>query len=297
MTHRIFTGSITALVTPFDNDSVDEDAFERLVRRQIDAGTHALVPCGTTGESATLTHDEHRRVTELCVRIAAGRVPVIAGAGSNATHEAVDLLRHAKAVGAHAALVTTPYYNRPNQAGMQGHYLALAEAVQLPIFLYNVPSRSAVDLLPETVGQLAAHPNIVGIKDATGDMGRVARHRALAGEQFIQLSGDDASALGFNAHGGQGCISVTSNIAPGPCAHLQQACLRGDFATARGLNQRLADLHRLLFAEPSPAPTKHLLSRLGLCRPDVRLPLVPLVAATAALLDAALDALQPGDLT
>jgi 4-hydroxy-tetrahydrodipicolinate synthase len=293
---QIFHGSMTALVTPFDGAQVDEDAFVRLVERQIKAGTHGLIPCGTTGESATLSHEEHRRVVELCVRTAAGRVPVIAGAGSNATSEALELLQHAKSIGAHAALVCTPYYNKPSQEGMARHYETLANGVELPIFLYNVPGRSVVDLLPDTVGRLSKHPNIIGIKDATGDIERVARHTELCGRDFIQLSGEDGTAVGFNAHGGVGCISVTSNVAPRLVSQMQVSTLKGDFAAARGLNDRLAALHRLMFVEPSPAPAKYALSRLGLCKPDVRMPLTECTDAGKAMIDAALDAIGQGDL-
>jgi 4-hydroxy-tetrahydrodipicolinate synthase len=271
----MFRGSMPALVTPFRGGRVDESAFVALVERQIANGSHALVPCGTTGESTTLSHDEHRRVVELCVESARGRVPVIAGAGSNSTEEAIGLLSHAKKVGAHAGLVVSPYYNRPTQEGVFAHYKALNEAVQLPIFVYNVPARTGSDVSPETMGRLAALPNIIGVKDATAQLDRVARHTALCGREFIQISGEDPTAVGFNALGGQGCISVTANVAPRLVADVQEACLKGDFATARALNDRLARLHRALFLEASPAPTKYALARLGLCAEDVRLPLLP----------------------
>lgn len=275
----MFKGSIPALVTPFRDGQVDETAFRDLVERQVQAGSHALVPCGTTGETSTLSHDEHRRVVELCVEVAAGRIPVIAGAGSNSTSEAIDLLRHAKQVGAHAALVVSPYYNRPTQDGVYAHYKTLSEAVQLPILVYNVPPRTGSDVSMETMGRLAALPNILGCKDATAQLDRVPRHRVLCGEGFVQLSGEDATAVAFNAMGGAGCISVTANVAPKRCAEMQEACLAGDYAEARRLNASLARLHRALFLEASPSPTKYALSLLGLCAPDVRLPLLPVGAA------------------
>lgn len=274
----MFRGSIPALVTPFREGAVDDKAFTALVERQIAAGSRGLVPCGTTGESTTLSHEEHRHVVELCVKTAAGRVPVIAGAGSNSTEEAIGLLRHAKEVGAHAALVVNPYYNRPTQEGIYAHYKALTEAVQLPIFAYNVPVRTGSDMSPETMGRLAKLPNIIGIKDASAQLDRVARHTALCGRDFIQISGEDPTAVGFNALGGVGCISVTANIAPEACARLQDACALGDYAEARRINDTLQRLHRAIFLEASPAPTKYALSLLGLCAEDVRLPLLPVAS-------------------
>lgn len=271
----IFKGSWPALVTPFRNGKVDDKAFIALVERQIAAGTHALVPCGTTGEASALSHDEHRHVVELCVKTAAGRVPVIAGAGSNSTDEAIGLLQHAKAVGAHAALIVNPYYNRPTQDGVYAHYKTLTEAVQLPVFLYNVPGRTGSDMQPELIGRLSRLPNVIGIKDASADLSRVARHTALCGKDFIQISGEDPTAIGFNAQGGVGCISVTANVAPAQCAQMQNACLQGDYGLARKINDTLARLHRALFLEASPSPAKYALSLLGLCTDDVRLPLVP----------------------
>jgi len=285
----MFTGSMPALVTPFRNGEVDESAFVALVERQIRAGSHALVPCGTTGESTTLSHEEHRRVVELCVKTAAGRVPVIAGAGSNSTDEAIGLLEHAKGVGAHAALVVSPYYNRPTQDGIYAHYKTLSEAVQLPIFVYNVPARTGSDVSPETMARLSRLPNVIGVKDATAQLDRVARHAALCAPDFIQISGEDPTAVGFNALGGRGCISVTANVVPEACAQMQEACLAGDFAEARAINNRLARLHRALFLEASPAPVKYALARLGLCTEDVRLPLLPVGApAVREEIDAAL---------
>jgi len=270
-----FHGSITALVTPFRRGAVDEDACRRLVHRQIEAGTHGLVPGGTTGESATLTHAEHRRIIELCVGAAAGRVPVIAGAGSNATAEAIELARFAEAAGADAILAVTGYYNKPSQAGLVAHFTALHDAVGLPIILYNVPGRTASNLAVETIAALSRLPRIVGVKDATGDLARIALQRLAAADDFIQLSGEDMTAVGFNAMGGTGCIGVTSNVAPDLCAAMQQACLDGDFEAALRLQDKLAPLHDALFRDTSPGPVKYALSLLGLCSDELRLPLVP----------------------
>lgn len=271
----LFRGSIPALVTPFRNGAVDEKAFVALVERQIKAGSGALVPCGTTGEASTLSHDEHRRVVELCVKTSAGRVPVIAGAGSNSTEEAIGLLQFCKQVGADAALVVNPYYNRPTQEGVYAHYKALTAAVQIPIFVYNVPVRTGSDISPETMGRLAQLPNVIGTKDASADLSRVARHTALCGKDFIQISGEDPTAVGYNALGGVGCISVTANVAPEPCARMQKACADGNYAEARRINDTLARLHRALFLEASPTLVKYALSKLGLCAEDVRLPIIP----------------------
>lgn len=268
-------GSYTALITPFRNGAVDETAFIAQVERQIEAGTHGLVPCGTTGESPTLSHAEHRRVVELCVETARGRVPVIAGAGSNSTAEALELVAHAKTVGADAALVVTGYYNKPNQAGLYAHFKALAQAAELPLILYNIPGRTIVDISVETMGELAKLDKIAGVKDATGDLGRVALQASACGDKFIQLSGNDESAVGFNAQGGVGCISVTSNLAPDLCAQMQNASLAGDYKTAKTINDKLSALHKALFIEPSPGPIKYACSLLGLCTDEVRLPLLP----------------------
>ncbi|WP_291204511.1 4-hydroxy-tetrahydrodipicolinate synthase [Hyphomonas sp.] len=286
----MFSGSIPALVTPFRNGNVDRDAFAALVERQIAGGSAALVPVGTTGETSTLSTEEHKAVVSLCVEVAAGRVPVIAGAGSNATDEAIDLVRHAKAVGADAALVVCPYYNKPNQAGLFAHFKAINDAVALPVFLYNVPGRTIVDLMPQTVAALAALPNIIGIKDASDEMERVALHAHLIGpdEQFIQLSGEDSSALAHRAMGGSGCISVTANVLPEACAAMHAAFDDGDLETARAINQRLVLLHRAMFSSPSPGPAKYALSRMGLCAEDVRLPITPPDAEARAQIDAAL---------
>lgn len=270
----VIHGSIPALITPFRNGIVDESAFQALVERQIREGSHALVPCGTTGESATLDLDEHERVVRLCVEAAAGRVAVIAGAGSNNTAHAIELTRRSKAAGADAVLVVAPYYNKPSQDGLVAHYAAINDAVDIAIVVYNVPSRTITDISVETMGRIAGLANVVGVKDATGDLARVARHRAACGEAFIQLSGDDPSALGFNAHGGKGCISVSANVAPKLCAQMQEATLQGAFDAARAIEDRLAPLHKALFVEPSPAPTKYACSLLGLCTDEVRLPLL-----------------------
>jgi 4-hydroxy-tetrahydrodipicolinate synthase len=280
-------GSIPALITPFRDGKLDEPAFQAFVEWQIAEGSHALVPCGTTGESATLSHDEHRRVVDMCVEAAGGRVPVIAGAGSNSTEEAIGLVRHAKAAKADAALVVTPYYNKPNQEGLYAHFKAITEAVDLPIIVYNIPARSIVDISVETMGRIAKLPNIAGVKDATGQLDRVARQRAACGEKFTQLSGDDGSALGFHALGGRGCISVTANVAPRACAQMQNAASKGDYAAAREIDYKLHALHRALFLEPSPGPAKYAASLLAKCTPDVRLPiLTPTDSVRAQIRDA-----------
>ena len=284
-------GSMPALVTPFAGGAVDWDALGKLVEWQIASGSTGLVPVGTTGESPTLSHEEHERVVSAVVEAAAGRVPVIAGAGSNSTEEACGLVRHAKSAGADAALVVTPYYNKPTQAGLAAHFRAVAEAGGLPIIIYNIPGRSIVDMTPATMGDLAAHPLIVGVKDATGDVGRVSRQRATCGADFVQLSGEDATALGFNAHGGVGCISVTANVAPVQCAEFQRACLDGRWDEALALHDRLMPLHDAIFREPGLCGAKHALGRLGRCANEVRLPLVPVSDAVAAEIDAAMASL------
>jgi 4-hydroxy-tetrahydrodipicolinate synthase len=288
MTAPLFKGVITALITPLRDGKVDEAAFTQLLERQIAAGVHGVVPMGTTGESASLTADEHKRVVELCVRTAAGRVRVIAGAGASATDKAIELVRFAKTVGADGALVVTPYYNRPSQAGLALHFEAIAEAVQLPLLLYNVPGRTGVDMSNETVARLAAHPNVVGIKDATGDLSRVSWMRTHIGGQFDLISGDDPSYLGYHAHGGVGVISVTSNVAPEAMVALHQAAAAGDYATARDWQDRLIGLHKALFLDNSPAPTKYALSRLQLCSEEMRLPLSPTSDAVKPAIDRAM---------
>ena len=274
---------MTALITPFRDGALDEEAFRALVDWQIEQGTNGLVPVGTTGESPTLSHGEHRRVVELCVEVADGRVPVIAGAGSNATAEAVDLARHAQEAGADAVLVVTPYYNRPTQEGLYRHFAAIDAAVDIPIFIYNIPPRSVVDMSVETMARLYRDcRNIVGLKDATANLTRASQQRIAMGPDFIQLSGEDATALGFNAHGGVGCISVTANVAPRLCAQFQAACGRGDFAGALEIQDRLMPLHTALFLEASPAPVKYAASLLNRARDEVRLPLAPISDATRA---------------
>lgn len=275
MPHLLFKGVLPALVTPFKDGAIDEAAFRALVERQIAGGVHGLVPVGTTGETATLSHDEHRRVVELCVEVAAGRVPVVAGAGSNSTAEAVDLVRHAKAVGADGALVVTPYYNRPSQEGLYRHFATINDAVDLPVLIYNVPARTSVDISNETIARLAKLSNIAGVKDATSDMGRPSIMRLECGEDFVLLSGDDVTTLGYMAHGGHGCISVTSNVAPEAMSALMDACLQGAWTTALGWQDKLIRLHKALFADASPSPTKFALAHLGLCSEDCRLPIAP----------------------
>ena len=282
-------GSIPALVTPFKNGELDLVTLKKLVDWHIDQGSTGLVPVGTTGESPTLSHDEHETVVEEVVKAAAGRVPVIAGAGSNNTVEGIRLIQHAERVGADAALVVTPYYNKPTQAGLIAHYTALHDCCSLPIVIYNIPGRSVVDMSPETMGQLAKLPRIIGVKDATGKIERVSMQRASCGADFIQLSGEDATALGFNAHGGVGCISVTANVAPKLCAEFQAATLAGDYRKALEYQDRLMPLHEAIFIEPGLAGAKYGLSLLGLCSPEVRLPLVGLTDGTKAKIKAAMQ--------
>lgn len=289
MTAPLFKGVIPALITPLRDGNVDAAAFKRLLERQIAAGVHGVVPMGTTGESATLTLDEHKRVVEQCVEIAAGRIRVIAGAGSPSTDKAIEMARFAKTVGADGALVVTPYYNRPSQAGMQAHFEAVADAVQLPILLYNVPGRTGVDLSNETVAALAAHPNIVGIKDATGDVARASWMRANIDGAFDLISGDDSSYLGYAAHGGVGVISVTTNVAPEAMVALYNAVQAGDFATARSWQERLIGLHKALFLDNSPSPAKYALAKLGLCTEEVRLPLSRTADAVKPAIDRCLS--------
>jgi 4-hydroxy-tetrahydrodipicolinate synthase len=281
-------GSITALVTPMKDGKVDEAAFRKLVSWQIEQGSHGLVPCGTTGESPTLSPDEQRRVIAICVEEVRGRVPVIAGAGSNATAEAISLTRHAKAAGADAVLSVTGYYNKPSQEGLFRHYAAIAEAVDIPIIVYNIPARAIVEISVETMERLAKLPTVFGVKDATSNLARPVRERAVCGNAWRQLSGDDATALGYMAEGGHGCISVTANIAPRLCADFQNACLQGAFDTARTMQQKLMPLHDAMFVEPSPAPAKYAGSLIGLCTDEVRLPLVPASEAARAKVRAAM---------
>ena len=285
-----FQGSITALITPFKDGVLDEPAFRKLVEWQIDQGTHGLVPCGTTGESPTLTHDEHRRVIELCIEAAGGRVPVIAGTGSNATREAIALTQHAKEAGADGALVVTPYYNKPTQEGLYRHYKAINDAADIPIVIYNIPGRSVVDMSVETMSRLFQLKNIVGVKDATANMARVSLQRAAMGHEFIQLSGEDATALGFMAHGGHGCISVTANVAPALCSEFQLACLAQNFKRALELQDRLLVLHEALFVESNPGPVKYAAEKLGICVGETRLPLAPISENGRKRVDEALAA-------
>lgn len=277
----MFHGSMPALVTPFSDGSVDFEALKKLVEWHIAEGSHGLVPMGTTGESPTLSHDEHDAVVDCVVKTAAGRVPVIAGAGSNNTTETVRLVKHAKTVGANAALVVTPYYNKPTQRGLIAHFTAAADC-GLPIFIYNIPPRSVIDMSPETMGQLAKHPNIVGVKDATADVTRVSLQRETCGKDFIQMSAEDASALGFHAHGGVGCISVTANVAPKLCAEFQNAMATGDYGKALEYQDRLMPLHTAIFTEPGLVGAKFGLSVLGHCSDEVRLPLSGLEDSTKA---------------
>ncbi len=286
-----FRGSFTALVTPFKNGSVDEKAFRALVDWQIAEGTKGLVPVGTTGESPTLSHEEHRDVVEWCIDQASGRVPIVAGAGSNSTKEAIDLARHAEQAGADAVLVVTPYYNKPTQEGLYQHFKAINDAIGIPIIIYNIPARSVIDMSVDTMKRLYELPNIAGVKDATANVVRVSQQRAAMGGEFNQLSGEDATALGFMAHGGHGCISVTANVAPRLCAEFQACCLKDDYAGAIKLQDKLMPLHTALFIETNPAPAKFALSLLGKCAETVRLPMVPVADKTrAAVRDAMVHA-------
>jgi 4-hydroxy-tetrahydrodipicolinate synthase len=284
----MFKGSLVALITPFRAGKVDEKAFQDLVEWHVAEGTHGLVPCGTTGESPTLSHEEHRRVVELCIEASRGRIPVIAGTGSNSTDEAIELTRHARKAGANAALVVTPYYNKPTQEGLFRHFKAIVEAVDIPVVVYNIPGRSVVDISVETMARIAKLPNIVGVKESTGDVSRITKHRLLIGEGFCQVSGEDYLALAQMAAGADGCISVTANVAPRQLSQMHLACQRGDYAAARAIHERLAPLHEALFVETSPAPVKYAASLLGKCVPDIRLPLVEPGEATRARVKAAM---------
>ena len=288
MTIDRIKGSIPALITPMSNGSIDEKALKAFVDWQIKQGSNALVPVGTTGESPTLSHDEHMAVVDITIDVAAGRVPVVAGAGSNNTTEAIMLARHAHKAGADAILVVTPYYNKPTQEGLYQHFKAIHDSADLPLFIYNIPGRSIIDMSVETMARLYKLKNIVGVKDATADMSRVSQQRLAMGADFIQLSGEDATALGFNAHGGSGCISVTTNVAPALCREFQDACLSGDYAAALKLQDRLMPLHDAMFVEASPGPVKYAASLLGLCSDETRLPLVPVADTTKTQVKAAL---------
>ncbi|WP_164660375.1 4-hydroxy-tetrahydrodipicolinate synthase [Tropicibacter sp. Alg240-R139] len=284
----MFTGSMPALVTPFLNGELDLDRLKHLVEWHISEGSTGLVPVGTTGESPTLSHDEHEAVIAEVVKAAAGRVPVIAGAGSNNTVETIRFVEFAARVGADAALVVTPYYNKPTQRGMVAHFTVAHDCADIPIIIYNIPGRSMVDMTPDTMGELAKLPRIIGVKDATGDIARVSQQRGSCGADFCQLSGEDATALGFNAHGGVGCISVTANVAPKLCAKFQQATLAGDYAKALEYQDKLMPLHEAIFIEPGLVGAKYGLSKLGLCSEEVRSPLTGLEDSTKAAIDAAM---------
>ncbi len=287
----MFRGSITALVTPFKNGNIDWKAFDDIVERQIENGASGVVPCGTTGESPTLSHEEHRKVVERCVKAVKGRIPVIAGTGSNSTAEAIEMTAFAKKAGADAVLIVTPYYNKPTQEGLYAHYHTIAGAVEIPIIIYNIPGRSIVDMSADTMGRLARIPHIIGVKDATADMGRVKKQAAACGEKFCQLSGEDATIIDFMEQGGVGCISVTSNIAPRLCADLHEAWNRGDREGARKIHKSLIPLHKALFCETSPQPVKYAASRLGLCADELRLPLVRASIDARKAVDEAMEGL------
>ncbi|MDQ2094110.1 4-hydroxy-tetrahydrodipicolinate synthase [Rhodalgimonas zhirmunskyi] len=284
----MFKGSMPALVTPFKDGELDRETLKKLVEWHIEQGSHGLVPVGTTGESPTLSHSEHDEVVQIVVDTVAGRIPVIAGAGSNSTREARRLAQAAEKSGANGILVVTPYYNKPTQRGLIAHFEAVHDCCELPIIIYNIPPRSVIDMSPATMGELAKLPRIVGVKDATGDLSRVPQQRITCGTDFIQLSGEDATALGYNAHGGVGCISVTANVAPKLCAQFQEATLAGDYTKALELQDKLMPLHQAIFIEPGVVGVKYAMSKLGLCAPDVRLPLTPLLDETKAKIDAAL---------
>lgn len=285
----MFSGSIPALITPFtETGDVDRDQYQKFVDWHIKQGSHGLVPVGTTGESPTLTHEEHNDVIRLCVEAAGGRVPVIAGTGSNSTREAVALTQQAQNNGVDGALVVAPYYNKPSQEGLYQHFKTIHDESDLPIIIYNIPGRSVVDISVETMARMFELPRIIGVKDATGDLQRCADQRAAMGTDFVQLSGEDGTALGFMAMGGHGCISVTANIAPKLCSNFQNACMRGDFKTALELQDRLIPLHKAMFMEPSPAPAKYVASKLGLCVERVRAPLLTVTDALKPILDAAM---------
>ena len=284
----MFKGSIPALITPFKDGALDEATYARFVEWQISEGSHGLVPVGTTGESPTVSHAEHKRAVEICIETAKKRVPVIAGAGSNSTAEAIELATHAKKVGADAVLVVMPYYNKPTQEGLYQHFKAINDAVDIPIVLYNVPGRTVSDMQVETMARCARLKNVVGVKDATANLARASLQRAACGDDFVMLSGEDATALGFNAHGGTGCISVTANVAPALCSQFQEATLKGDFATALSIQDRLMPLHDALFVETSPGPVKYACSRIGFGDGFARLPMVPISDTTRKLVDDAM---------
>ncbi len=284
----MFKGSIVALITPFKNGDVDETALRTLVDWHVEQGTHGIVPCGTTGESPTLSHDEHKRVTDVVIEQNDGRLPVIAGAGSNNTREAIDLTEHAKAAGADGVLHVTGYYNKPSQEGIYQHFKAISDTVDLPIIVYNIPPRAIVDISPETMARISSLTNVVGVKDATADLTRPSKEQMLIEDDWCQLSGEDGTALAYMAHGGDGCISVSANVAPRLCSEFQESCMAGDFKTALEYQDRLMPLHVSLFLEPSPGGVKHAAETLGLCRAEVRLPLVPPGEGTKKTIEGAL---------
>lgn len=285
----MFRGSYVALITPFANGELDEAALRKMVNWQIESGTHGLVPVGTTGESPTLNENEHKRVIEIVVEEAAGRVPVVAGAGSNNPTEAVEYSRHAQAAGADAVLSVAGYYNRPNQEGLYQQFKMIHDAIEIPVIIYNIPPRAIVDVVPDTMARLAELPRISGVKDATGDLSRISNERLVVKGEFSYLSGEDLTAMAYRANGGHGCISVTANVAPALCAQLHEACDQGDFATALEIQDRLAPLHNALFSEPSPAGVKYAASLLGLCDEEARLPIVEMSEAGKARVKAALE--------
>ncbi|MCB9988763.1 MAG: 4-hydroxy-tetrahydrodipicolinate synthase [Rhodospirillales bacterium] len=287
----MFHGSITALITPFKEGAIDWDALDNLLEQQIAQGSHGLVICGTTGESPTLSHDEHNRIVERAVQVVKGRLPIIAGTGSNCTQEAIDSTLHAQTVGADACLLVSPYYNKPTQDGLYAHFKAIHDATDIPLILYNIPGRCVIDIATDTLQRLSELPRFIGVKDATGDLGRVSETRAACGDDFLQFSGNDDTALDFLERGGHGCISVTSNVAPALCAQMHEAWEAGDDATASAINEQLMPLHEALFSETSPQPAKYACARLGLCTDEMRLPLLPASAKARAAVDNAMERL------
>lgn len=289
MNKAAFHGSMTALITPFADGKVDAKSYQKLVERQIKGGTNCVIPCGTTGESPTLSHDEHHHVVQLCLEVAKGKIPVMAGTGSNSTREAITLTQHAEKAGADAALIVAPYYNKPTQEGLYQHYKAIHDATNIPIFVYNIPGRSVINISVDTMARIAQLPRVYGVKDAAGDIVRPVHTRRTCGEDFVQLCGDDAFTLPFLAQGGHGCISVTSNIAPELCAQMHQAWAKGDVATAQKINDRLTPVHDAMFCESSPGPIKYAASLLGLCRSELRLPMAPISKASEKIVEEALQ--------
>lgn len=285
----MFRGSIPALITPFKNGDVDWAAFDSFVEWQIDQGSHGVVACGTTGESPTLSGDEHDRIVQRCVDLVKGRIPVIAGTGTNSTASTIESTLHAQKSGADAALIVTPYYNKPTQEGLYAHYRAIHDATDIPIIIYNIPPRCIIDMSVDTMSRLAELPRIIGVKDATADLNRPQLLRNRVGDDFCQLSGEDGTALAFLASGGHGCISVAANVTPSLCAQMQDAWHKGDIATAEALRDRMTPLNKALFFETNPAPVKYGCSALGLCRDEMRLPMLPATPAARAAMDAAME--------